>query len=329
MSEIPYVNQLGDAFEKAIAKRARAPRLRRLGRRRYLVAAVAALAVAGGGAAIADMLSDPVDLAAGSVACFSNSNMSGDVAITRNPSRSPVELCAEAQKGSGVAAADLLACRRDRAVVVLPRRGRAGCTALGLAALPRDYKAGRLQVAELQRAVMALERRADCIPPRRLARQVQALLRRSGWTGWRTWLRLDGEIGPCGRVSQPRGDGLREIGGSLDTETHRIMIWGSMPRSLEEILFAPDSVGVRLMDSSGQRCYSLAGLKAHARSMLAPTGRPVSFQLGQLVEGDGIEPPRGDRYVEGCAIVVDSYPVFSESGGTTIKVEIFQREAAG
>ena len=58
MSEIPYVNQLGDAFDEAIARRAHSPRRRRLGRRRYLAVALAALAVAGGGAAIAGMLHD-------------------------------------------------------------------------------------------------------------------------------------------------------------------------------------------------------------------------------------------------------------------------------
>ena len=329
MSEIPYVNQLGDAFDDAIARRARAPRRRRLGRRRHLAVALAALSVAVGGAAIADMLSDPVDLAAGGVACFSNSDMTGDVAITSNPGQSPVELCAEAQKGSGVVAADLIACRRERAVVVLPRRGRKGCAALGLAALPRNFEEGRLQVADLQTAVMALERRADCIPPRRLARQVEALLRLSGWTGWRTWLRVDEDAGPCGRVSQMRGDGLREIGGSLHTETHRIIIWSSPPRSLEEILFGVDSVGVRLMDSSGERCYSLAALKAHAGSRLAPTGRPISFRLGQLAEDSGISGPRGERYEEGCAIIVGAHPVFSEGAARTIEVEISQRGATG
>jgi hypothetical protein len=329
MSEIPYVNQLGDAFDEAIASRTCVPRLRRLGRRRYLAVALATLAVAGGGAAIADMLSDPVELAVAGVACFSSSDMSGDVAITRDPNRSPVELCADALKGSGVVAADLIACRHGGAVAVLPRRGRGGCEALGLAALPRDYEAGRLRLKEFQGAVMALERSADCIPPRRLERQVQALLRRSGWAGWQTWLRLDDEAGPCGRLSQPRGDGLREIGGSFDTEQHRIMIWSSMPRSLEEFLFVPGSVGVRLMDSSGERCYSLEALKAHASSMLAPAGRPVSFRLGQLAEDAGIVSPRGDRYVEGCAIIGDSYPLFSEGEAATIVVEILQRGAAG
>ncbi len=329
MSEIPYVNQLGDALDEAIARRARTPRLRRLGRRRYLAVALAALAVAGGGAAIAGMLSDPVELAAAGVACYSESDMSGDVAITRNPGQSPVALCAETLKDTGVVAADLIACRQGKAVAVVPRRGRAGCAALGLAALPRDYKAGRLQLATFQREVLALERSADCIPPRTLARNVEALLRRSGWAGWSTWLRLEEGAGPCGRVSQPRGDGVREIGGSLDTETHRVMVWGAMPRSLEALLFAPDSVGVRLMDSSGERCYSLAGLKNHARRMLAPAGRPVSFRLGQLAEDTGIVSPRGDRYAEGCAIIVGASPVFSEGAPTTIEVEIYQRGAGG
>ena len=126
-----------------------------------------------------------------------------------------------------------------------------------------------------------------------------------------------------------RGDGLREIGGSLDTEAHRVMIWASFPRSLEETLFGVDSVGVRLMDSSGERCYTLTGLKAHARSTLAPTGLPIGFRLGQLAENSGISGPRGERYEAGCAIIVGAYPVLSEGAATTIEVEIYQRDAAG
>ena len=102
-----------------------------------------------------------------------------------------------------------------------------------------------------------------------------------------------------------------------------------MPRSLDEFLLTPDSVGVRLMDSSGERCYSLAALKARAGRMLAPAGLPVDFRVGQLPEDTGIASPVGDRYNAGCAVIVGAYPIFSEGEAPTIEVEILQREAAG
>ena len=52
MSEIPYVAS-SDALDGANRQAGSRPRLRRLGRRRHLAVALAALAVAGGGAAIA------------------------------------------------------------------------------------------------------------------------------------------------------------------------------------------------------------------------------------------------------------------------------------
>ena len=94
MSEIPFVNQLGDALETAIAKPARAPRLRRLGRRRYLAVALAALAVTGGSAAVAELFTDPVEIGFGAVGCFEQPSTDGNVAVISDPTSTPVELCA-------------------------------------------------------------------------------------------------------------------------------------------------------------------------------------------------------------------------------------------
>jgi hypothetical protein len=37
-----------------------------------------------------------------------------------------------------------------------------------------------------------------------------------------------------------------------------------------------------------------------------------------------MEPPRGDRLAEGCAIVVGAAPVYPASGGVAVEVEIRQ-----
>ena len=57
--------------------------------------------------------------------------------------------------------------------------------------LPREYTAARRRVNAFARDVMALEKRTDCLSPQQFARRVDALLERSGWSGWRTQLRLD------------------------------------------------------------------------------------------------------------------------------------------
>jgi hypothetical protein len=57
---------------------------------------------------------------------------------------------------------------------------------------------------------------------------------------------------------------------------------------------------------------------------MAPTGRDVRFKLGRLPANTGMEPPRGDRLAEGCAIVVGAAPVYPASGGVAVEVEIRQ-----
>jgi hypothetical protein len=122
--------------------------------------------------------------------------------------------------------APLVACAGET-VAVFP--GRAGtCEKLGLRPLPAQYATARAKVNAFARDVMALER-SGCIPPREFAGRVQDLLNRSGWTGWRTWLRLDVRDGPCGKVSGQGGDGRRTIEGSLDTEGHRVIVVGEPP----------------------------------------------------------------------------------------------------
>jgi hypothetical protein len=57
----------------------------------------------------------------------------------------------------------------------------------------------------------------------------------------------------------------------------------------------------------------------------AATKLPVSFKLGRLPAGTGSVSPRGDRYAEGCAIVVDTRPVYPAAGGVELEVEIWSK----
>jgi hypothetical protein len=323
VSEIPFVNQLGDAIETAIARPARARRRVRLPRRRYLAVALAALAVAGGGAAIAGMLNDPVEIGFGAVGCFEGTEPSGNVAIITDPSKSPAELCATALPNDGLEAADLIGCQwPGHGVVVVVRGDRGSCAQRGLAPLPQAYADARKRAVRLQGIVTAFERRVDCLAPRPFARRLQALVRGRGFAGWRTLVR--GGDGPCGRVSSMGGTDARSIAGYVDGERRTIAVRGAAPLALERIIFGADSPGVSLFESSGRRCFTMEGLERHVRTALAGLHVPLRFRHGSLPPDQGIEPPRGDRYAEGCAIYIGAYPAFP-AGRTVVVAELWQR----
>jgi hypothetical protein len=329
MSEIPYVNQLGDAFDEAIAHGARARRRRpRLGRRRYLAVALAALAVGGGGAAVAGLFTDPVEIGFGNVACYEGTEPSGNVAIISDPTRSPVDLCASTLSNYGFEAHDLIACQwPGHGVVVVVRGDRGRCTSRGLAPVPPSYARARRRAVRLETLAMEFERGAGCLAPREFARRLTAELRSGGWPRWRAV--VAGGRGPCGRVSVPNGSTLLgSIGSSVDATRRTIAIKGRASIELEQLIYGADSPGVSLFDSSGARCFTLAALEERVRSTLAPAEVPIRFRLGSMPANTGLEEPRGGRYAEGCAIFVGAHPAFA-GGQTEIVVELWQRDVSG
>jgi hypothetical protein len=326
MSDIPFVNQLGDAIETAITRPAPARRRIRLPRRRYLAVALAALALAGGSAAVAELLHDPVEIGFGSVACFEGTEPKGNIAVIADPTRSPADLCATSLRETygGLEARDLLACMwPGHGVVVVVRGDRGSCRARGLAPVPPSYALGRRRAARLQAAAASFERHAGCLPPREFARRLTEYLRARGWGEWRA---VDaGGRGPCGRVSVPSGSALvGSIGSAVDATTRTIGVKGRASLEVELVLYGPESPGVRLFDSSGERCFTMAGLERHVRNALAPARVPIRFRHGAMPPDTGIEPPRGDRYAEGCAIFVGAGPAF-RAGRTVVVAELWQR----
>jgi hypothetical protein len=95
---------------------------------------------------------------------------------------------------------------------------------------------------------------------------------------------------------------------------------------VELVLYGADSPGVSLFDSSGERCFTMAALERHARSVLAPVDVPIRFRHGSLPPDSGIadETGRRQRYAQGCAIYVGAYPAFP-AGRTMVIVELWQR----
>jgi hypothetical protein len=219
MSEIQYVDRLGDAIEVAAARRIASRRTRV---RRFL-ASVVGIAVVGTSVATAtSLLGGGERLAAGAVACYETASLNGGAVVIAPDARPPVAACA----AEGGASGPHVACAQGDAVAVVPGRGRSACARLGLEPLPAGYASARERMVALSSGVRALESSAGCIAPEELARRVQALLDRSGWAGWRTWMRLDVEDGPCGYVAGLNGDGSRSIEPSLDVEGRRVMVFG-------------------------------------------------------------------------------------------------------
>ena len=137
---------------------------------------------------------------------------------------------------------------------------------------------------------------------------MDALLERSGWTGWRARLRLDVEDGPCGTVSSPGGDGRRTVEGALDVQDRRVMVFGTSSRALTDLLHGPHGIAGPAMDASGERCYTVEGVQALARLRLAEARRPLSFTTGTRPAETDIAGERGDRLDQGCAVIVGISP---------------------
>ena len=165
---------------------------------------------------------------------------------------------------------------------------------------------------------------ADCVAPDEMVERVQAVLERTGWAGWRAVLRPGGD-GPCGRVRRRGGLPDLLLSPFMDTAARELSVAAGPPRSLDRRLYGRESLVVDLFEASGRRCFTLPGLQEHVRSVLAVTGRKVTFKQGRLPANSGMEPPRGDRYAEGCAIVVGAAPLYPSPGEIILEVEIWQR----
>jgi hypothetical protein len=331
MSEIPFVNQLGDALDAAIANPARAPRrrgLRRLGRRRYLAVALAALAVTGGSAAVAGLFTDPVEIGFGAVGCFEQPSTDGNVAIISDPTRSPVELCAaKAFVEQGFAPRDLIACSWEgHGIVVIPHDGRRSCAAHELAPVPASYGAARRRAARLNADVKAFEESVGCVPPAEFAKRLTRTLRAAGWRGWDAVAR--GGEGPCGRVSPATGSELLgQIGPAVDAQRRTIAVTATPPLELEQLVYGADSPGARPYETSGERCFTAAALEQHVREIFEPAGVSIRFTVQPLEPGVSIadETGRAERYAEGCTVFAGASIQYPD-GRAELLVELQRRD---
>lgn len=216
MSEIKFVNALGDELEKATAARI-AGRRGRIRRRLVIGGLGFAIAASGVAAASGVFTGTPEELATTSVGCYEGADQTSGVTVITVADGTPVEACRRALGTD----APLVACADGPQLVVL--RGRS-CEEHDLQPVPPEYTAARAKVVAFHRAVVAIESSSDCIATDEFAERVQKLLDDSGWTGWRTQVRSDLATGPCGRVTMMGGDGRRYLEGSLDPREKVVLI---------------------------------------------------------------------------------------------------------
>jgi hypothetical protein len=309
VSEIPFVNALGDAIERAAAQR------RGRVRRRLLVGGLGIAIAASGVAAAAGVFeSTPEQLATSGIGCYDRADLKhANVTVLSTGTASPTATCRRVLHVSG----PMVACAGP-AVLVFP--GPPGtCERLGYKPLAASYFATRRRVNALARKVERLETSADCWEPQELSRRVRALLERTpGWSGWTTKVQGGPDEGPCGSVSHLDGAGGRGVDGAFDAAHRLVLVTRTQSRSLTNLLFTAGGPGTKLMDATGERCYDVSGLEALARRELP--GHALTFAAEAPGDGQQLGGSRGERYAEGCAVIVGYSPA---RDGDTIAVEVW------
>lgn len=306
MSEIPFVNALGDAIEHAVSHR------RSRIRRRIALGAVAfAVAASGAAAATGVFSASPDELATSSIGCYSEADLKhSDVAVVGATAPDPIAACRVALKTEG----PMVACAGPQ-VMVFP--GGAGtCEKLGLAPLPPEFVAARAKVQRLEHRIRAIEAEHDCWRPAALAARVQALLDRlPAWRGYRTRLAPPLGDGPCGSVTHADGLGGRSIDGMVDPDKREVIVVSIAARSTDDLINSPRLLG--LAQESAERCLDDAGAEGLARAAIETPEHPVTVAFEHF-KGESVEPLQS-RIDAGCSVIAG---VGTTGDGYGIKVTI-------
>jgi hypothetical protein len=331
MSQIPFVNQLGDELERA-AERAQPGRQRQWRRRRFGLLAVGAALLVSGSAIAGGLFSGEAEhQATASVACYDGADGEFDRSVAVVPPEagsadvSPVALCRRELGLAGQEVRPMVACGTPASVAVIPGRSRAACAAAGFAPLNRDYPSARKRAASLERQILRIEASADCVAPDQMVRRVQRLLDRSRWIGWTARLRTDLGHGPCGSVSYLGGDGRRYISGLLDADSQQVSVSRSAPRPLMDLLYSADSsLLARLFDESGAQCFSFDGFVDRVRQVFDAHGVQVTVRRTTVPRGTELDDDDGrwTRYKAGCAVLAGGAP---GSERDSVVIEIVQQ----
>lgn len=313
MSDIPYVNQLGDAIEAAIACEPESPRRRRLPRiavprgRRTASIVLAALAIGGAAAALAHTFQNSTALVAGGVACYAGTGTGASAYYNvEADGRSPQAACARVFRTDGPPAlarpgVKLVACADPHGYVAVFRAtgAAAQCRSERMSPLhTRSYAVAQSRVDRLVRALAVIGASRPCIPPAVLVGDVQHALHRLGWSGWRAQLQHDQGGGGCG-LFEGTGSSFSDPTASLDPGHHVVwIVAGPIPALIR--LTGP--VDLKLLRASGRNCFTPASARALVRETLGSANATIKFALTQ--EPAGLEVAYAQHaYDRGCTIV--------------------------
>jgi len=314
MSQIPFVELLGDELARAAQRQAASGHGRARRKHRAAIFAAVGVLVVSGTALATGLFSEEVERqAAGGIVCAHGADPRGaDISVVAPAGiEDPVDVCRRVLTAEGEDPGPLVACGRRGHVTVIQGRGAAACVAAESAPLDPRYARSRARTARLERDIMAIEDSADCMSPTELARRVQVLLERSGWAGWTAAVRPDLGSGPCGSVSSFVGDGRRDASGAIDAERDQVIVTPGASRRLTSLLHSSDhSLLPGLFADSGARCHTIKSLSAHARRAFAAEHVSVSIHRTSLQPGVELDDAdgRATRYRAGCAVIAGAAP---------------------
>jgi hypothetical protein len=325
MSQIPFVNQLGDAIETAIERDAarsaavgtpgaepeRQQRLTRAAvggkwRRASLVLAV--LAVAGATAAIAQTLQHSTRLVAGGIACYAGAGTDAPPYYNvEAKGRTPEAACKQVFRTDGPAAlgqpgVKLVACADPHGYVAVFKAtgASAQCGSAGMSPLQaKPYAAAQSRVDRLVAALAAIGANHRCVAPSTLVGDSQRELDRLGWRGWHAQLHAQpvGQRG-CG-LFEGTGSSFSDPTASLDAVHHTVWIVSGPIPALIQLTASQD---MKLRQASGEHCYTPAGARALVRDALASAGVQIQFALTREPRGEQVAYAQ-HAYDRGCTIV--------------------------
>ena len=313
MSDIPYVNQLGDAIEAAIAHDQESARSRRLPRvgllrgRRGLSVVLATLAIGGAAAALAHTLQNSTALVAGGIACYAGTGTGSSAYYNvEADGRSPQAACVRVFRTDGPAAlarpgVKLVACADPHGYVAVFRASgtAAQCRSERMSPLQtRSYAVAQSRVDRLVRALASIGASRRCIPPAALVGDVQRALHRLDWRGWHARIQHNPAGGGCG-LFEGTGSSFSDPTASLDAGHHVVwIVAGPIPSLIR--LTAP--VDLKLLRASGRHCLTPASARALVRKTFGSADATIKFAVTQ--EPAGLQVAYAQHaYDRGCTIV--------------------------
>jgi hypothetical protein len=346
MSGIPFVNQLGNAIDAAVTRPAKRTAWLRERRSTRAAAALATLVGLSGGVALASGLltsSTPIELATSAPMCFTSASLQEGSGPSNNDLL-PVPACAQTRHQLGQPARALVACVSDQmpngysGVAVFPGGGPRACERAGLKPLPAGYLAALTRVAKLENNFAKLEPSTACVPPARLAAQVETLLNQGGWVGWHASLRTDLANGPCGSIAGLTGGSGTSFRGSIYAPDRQVDVFAEPYPSTLKLLHSPDGTDA-LLAATGRRCYTQTTIQRLVRGWLGASSRSVRYEVsvdrltpaeraadkrntgGQPAPSAGLNDGRQRQLAAGCAVIAG---VASAPDGYNLVVDVWQ-----